>query len=89
MPNLKSNHKMNKQILILLLSFLIISCSNDRNSTPQQNNIEQTPEVLNEDKKLDISSYSKRYDSDIIKKLFDEAVENKGKCDKAKELLLG
>ena len=67
---------MNKLILILLLSFLIISCSNDRNSTPQQNNIEQTPEALNEDKKLDISSYRKRYDSDIIKKLFDEAVEN-------------
>jgi len=76
MPYLKSNQKMNKEILILLLSFLIISCSNDRNSTPQQNNIEQTPEALNEDRKLDISSYRKRYDSDIIKKLFDEAVEN-------------
>ena len=73
---LKSNQKMNKQILILLLAFLIFSCSNDRNSTPQQNNVDQTPEALNEDKKLDIPSFSIRYDSDIIKKLFDEAVEN-------------
>ena len=65
---------MKKQILILLLMVLSLSCSDERTTKQQADNLAETPEVLNEDK-TDLSlSYSKRRGKDIIQQLFDEAL---------------
>jgi chromosome segregation ATPase len=84
---------MNKNTLFALILLFIVSCSNDRGKAEQDNPNEQTPQVLNDERKLDISSYSKRYGTDIIQELFDEAVESDKqlkavttKLDKVKEM---
>ncbi|MTI25869.1 hypothetical protein [Fulvivirga kasyanovii] len=65
---------MKKQILILLLMVLSLSCTDERNTQQQAENLEETPEVLNENM-TDISlSYGKRRGKDIIQQLFDEAL---------------
>jgi hypothetical protein len=66
---------MNRNTLFAIIVLFIVSCANDR-TAEQENPSEQTPEVLNDEQKLDISSYSKRYGTDIIQELFDEAVRN-------------
>jgi hypothetical protein len=67
---------MKKNILFTIIGLSIISCTNDKGTAEQQIPNEQTPEVLNDERKLDISSYSKRYGTDIIQELFGEAVKN-------------
>ncbi|RKD92866.1 hypothetical protein [Mangrovibacterium diazotrophicum] len=66
---------MHKQLLALALITITLSCSNDKSKVAEQNTNQQTPDALVDDNKIDVSSYSKRYDSDIIQQLFDEAVE--------------
>jgi hypothetical protein len=84
---------MKKNILFAIIGLSIISCRNDKGTAEEQNPNEQTPQVLNDERKLDISSYSKRYGTDIIQELFDEAVESDKqlkavitKLDKVKEM---
>lgn len=68
---------MKKRILILLL--VVLSCSGERNTKQQAGNLEETPEVLN-DNKTDLSlSYNKRRGKDIIQQLFDEALSKNEK----------
>jgi uncharacterized coiled-coil DUF342 family protein len=66
---------MKKQILFLFVSALAFSCSNKENLNQQANNLEETPEVLDNNKSdLDFSSYNKRMYSNIIDQLFQEAI---------------
>lgn len=70
------HNSMNNQIVILLFMFLSFSCSKDRSTNNEPNNLEETPEVLEENKgDLNLSSYSKRAKKDIIQQLYDEAVD--------------
>lgn len=78
---------MNKTTLFAFIVLFVVSCTNERGTAEQENLNEQTPEVLNDERKLDISSYSKRYGTDIIQKLFDEAVENDKDLKKATSTL--
>ncbi|TRX48000.1 hypothetical protein FNH22_29970 [Fulvivirga sp. M361] len=64
---------MNKLLLLLLAILSIVSCNK---ADWQIKDEEETPEVLTVEKgDLNLSSLSKRYDTDIIQKLFDEAVD--------------
>lgn len=84
---------MKTYILFAIIGLSIISCTNDKGTVEQQNPNEQTPQVLNDERKLDISSYSKRFGTDIIQELFNEAVQSDkqlkavtAKLDKVKEM---
>ena len=68
-------------LIPLVCSFLYFSCSDNK---PKDEPViqEQTPEIL-DNSKPDISSVSKRYASDILQELFNEAA---GKDSKLKEL---
>jgi hypothetical protein len=62
-------------LIILICAVTISSCShrNDKNTQPVIQN--QTPEVLENTKSdLKVSSFSKRYEGDIIQELFNEAL---------------
>ncbi len=64
---------------LVLFSFLIVfSCSdNSTEKTSNQASGNETPEALNKNAfEQDISSISKRYRSDIISELYNEALEN-------------
>lgn len=66
------------QISILILLFFI-SC----NKSPKTVEVnETTPEVFIADSKIDLDSYSKRSDEDLIDKLFKEALKNDAKLEK-------
>jgi|GEM_PF-2355521 len=69
---------MKKSPLFVLTIIFIVSCTNNRVTVEQQNSNEQTPEIFDGERNLDISSFTKRtgYGIDIIQELFDEAVEN-------------
>jgi hypothetical protein len=60
-------------IIIGLLNFS--SCSTKTNQNDTINIEEQTPEVLENEKEIELSSISKRYNEDIIEKLFNEAID--------------
>jgi hypothetical protein len=52
----------------------LFSCSNNKNNEPGEEIIQdQTPEIF--DEKSDIASISKRYEADIIQKLYQEALD--------------
>lgn len=73
--NIEPAFQMNKNILITLVVLSIASCTSDRKTTEQKNPNDLTPEVLNDIQKQGISSYSKRYEPNIIQELFEEALE--------------
>lgn len=64
-----------KTVCIALISATILSCSNKekQNLSPEEI-ISKTPEMLDRSQS-GIGSWSKRYDSDIITKLYEEALE--------------
>jgi len=58
---------------LIISSVIIYSCSDNRTKREPETIQNQTPEVL-DDSKTDVSSISKRYSSDIVQDLFNEAV---------------
>lgn len=63
----------------ILISLFFISC----NKSPKTVEVnETTPEVFIADSKIDLDSYSKRSDEDLIDKLFKEALKNDAKLEK-------
>tara|TARA_B100000809_G_C14846249_1_gene426624 strand:- start:32 stop:673 length:642 start_codon:yes stop_codon:yes gene_type:complete len=83
-----------KTLTIIFLTTVTFSCNNTT-KTPKvvESSIEQlteTPEVFQETSSNEdyrISSFSKRYDSDIITKLYQEAIEKDSKLKKLNENL--
>lgn len=79
-----------KAVIVLLV--LVISCNDGtKNHNLAEGNITpltETPQVLQEPKSTidyKVSSYSKRYDPDIISKLYQEAIEKDSKLKKLNE----
>ena len=72
-----------KTLFFSITIIFFISCNNKPiNNKDTKENIEnETPEVL-DNKNSDLSSISKRYDSDIISKLYNEAVEKNSNLEK-------
>ena len=69
---------MKAKIFKLFLILLIITNCNNKpknKSNEIQDISNQTPEVLDEKKDYGLGSFSKRYDSDIISKLYNEALD--------------
>lgn len=71
-------------ISLVISSFIIFSCSNNRTKEAPEVIQNQTPKIL-DDSKTDISSVSKRYSSDIVQDLFVEAVSKDNKLKKLTE----
>ena len=69
---------------VIIGSLVIGSCSDRTNQNDTLNIEEQTPEVLENNKEIELSSITKRYHEDIIDRLFDEAME---KDENLKELI--
>lgn len=62
--------------LVILSLLIICSCSNRTSQKNPENTQEATPEILeNDNKDIELSSISKRYNQDIIEKLFKEAID--------------
>lgn len=61
--------------LVIIGLLIFSSCSNRTNQDNHANFQEQTPEVLENEKEIELSSISKRYHEDIIEKLFNEAID--------------
>lgn len=63
-----------KNFILFIFLLIVLSCSNKETVEEKPQGV-QTPEVLNNESKFDLSSYGKRLGSDIIQQLFDEAIE--------------
>jgi hypothetical protein len=70
--------KLDLFIGLVISSFILFSCTNNRKKEAHEIIQNQTPEIL-DDSKTDISSISKRYSSDIVQDLFNEAVSKDNK----------
>ena len=67
---------MNKLTLAFLILIFTFSCKSVSDKKQQENILEETPKVLDDNKSdVNLSSYSKRMNKDIIQQLFDEALE--------------
>ena len=66
-----------KTFAYILVITSILSCNDTKKNDVdfQQKIISETPKVLEENKDYNLTSFSKRYDSDIILKLYDEAIK--------------
>lgn len=67
-----------KVIILILIIATAISCNKVNKESVDietQEIVNETPDVLVENSNFKLSSYSKRYDSNIITKLFNEALE--------------
>jgi leucyl aminopeptidase (aminopeptidase T) len=64
-------------LILFICSFLLHSCA-DNKAKEETVLQEQTPEIL-DNSKSEISSLSKRYDSDIVQELFNEAMSKDSK----------
>jgi hypothetical protein len=68
--------KINSILLTLLIPLFLINC-NSKENLPLDEELDLTPEVLTgSESSISLSSFSKRYDSDIISKLYLEALDN-------------
>ena len=73
--------------ILVLVSILFMGCSDDKKKELDLNNLNDTPEVLNESKSEGSFLRSKRYDGNIIEKLYEEALSKNEKLDKLNELI--
>lgn len=73
--------------ILVLVSILFISCSEDKKKESDIDNLNDTPEVLNDTKSEVSFLRSKRYDGNIIEKLYEEALSKNEKLDKLNELI--
>lgn len=80
MHNFKKQNTMKKALLLIFLicSFLVFSCSDNKIKNHEGDVQDQTPEVLN-NLKPELSSISKRFSSDIVQELFNEAASKDAK----------
>jgi hypothetical protein len=77
--------KINSIFLTLLISLFLINCDNKEKLTIEEQ-LNLTPDILGEgENDISLSTYSKRYDSDIISKLYSEALENDKKLNALNE----
>ena len=68
--------KINSILLTFLIPLFLINCDN-KEKLPLEEEINLTPDILGEgERDISLSSFSKRYDSDIISKLYSEALDN-------------
>lgn len=64
-----------KQVIFIIILGMATACSEDRNSTSKTSKANPSPETLTNEPVVPFSSYSRR-NSDIIDKLFQEALAN-------------
>jgi len=74
---------MKRSVIVLSLLLVMVSCSDNKNEEPVDNENE-TPEILQDDNKgasesTWISKSTRSYDKNLIEKLFDEAMEKDAK----------
>jgi hypothetical protein len=68
--------KINSILISILIPFFLINCDN-KEKLPLEEEINLTPDILGEgESDISLNSFSKRYDSDIISKLYSEALDN-------------
>ena len=73
--------------ILVLVSILLMGCSDDKKKESDLDNINDTPEVLNESKSEVSFLRSKRYDKNILEELYGEALGKNEKLDKLNELI--
>jgi hypothetical protein len=73
--------------ILVLVSILFIGCSDDKKKESDIDNLNNTPEVLNDTKSEVSFLRTKRYDENIIEELYSEALSKNEKLDKLNELI--
>ena len=75
-----------KQILLFFLVSLILFNCDNKEKLPLEEELNLTPDILGEgESDISLSSFSKRYDSDIISKLYSEALDKDEKLNSLNE----
>jgi len=73
--------------ILVLVSILFISCSEDKKKESDIDNLNDTPEVLNNTKSEGSFLRTKRYDENIIEKLYGEALDKNEKLETLNNLI--
>ncbi len=73
--------------ILVLVSILLLGCSDDKKKESDIDNLNETPEVLNDTKSEVSFSRSKRYNQNIIEELYEEALTKKEKLETLNNLI--